>query len=95
MKPRLDIEVELVLFIGRAADNEPHIEVIADIVDPVVMVAFHSAAGLGPGGVGASCRSCGFVVFGVDSASRRGVSRPTSRVAVAETESGPSPMDLS
>jgi hypothetical protein len=43
VRPRLDVEAELVLFIvGRAADNGPHIEVIADVIAPAVMVAFHA-----------------------------------------------------
>lgn len=33
---------DLTLFVGRAADNEPHIEVIADRIAPEHLIAFHA-----------------------------------------------------
>jgi hypothetical protein len=39
---RIDIDAAPVLHIGRAADNQPHIEVIADLIDPGVAVVFHA-----------------------------------------------------
>ncbi|MCB0948318.1 MAG: ribbon-helix-helix protein, CopG family [Mycobacterium sp.] len=30
------------MFVGRAADNQPHIEVIADLIDPAEVVVFHA-----------------------------------------------------
>ena len=39
---RDDVETDNVLFIGRPADNEPHMEVIADLIDPAVAVVFHA-----------------------------------------------------
>jgi hypothetical protein len=39
---RIGIDAAPVLHIGRAADNQPHIEVIADLIDPAVAVVFHA-----------------------------------------------------
>ncbi|MHC9292040.1 hypothetical protein ACRCUN_06205 [Mycobacterium sp. LTG2003] len=39
---RTDIATAPVLHIGRPADNEPHLEVIADLIDPAVATVFHA-----------------------------------------------------
>lgn len=39
---RTDIETAPVLHIGRPADNEPHIEVIADLYIPTNPIVFHA-----------------------------------------------------
>ncbi|UVT31528.1 BrnT-like toxin [Mycobacterium phage Mask] len=39
---RTDIATALVLHVGRPADNEPHLEVIADLIDPTVAIVFHA-----------------------------------------------------
>jgi hypothetical protein len=40
--PKPDVEADDYLHIGRAADNQPHIEIIADFIDPTVAVVFHA-----------------------------------------------------
>ncbi|AER47743.1 hypothetical protein DORI_94 [Mycobacterium phage Dori] len=39
---RTDIATAPVLHVGRPADNEPHLEVIADLIDPTVATVFHA-----------------------------------------------------
>lgn len=36
------IATDTYLQIGRAADNQPHIEIIADFIDPTTAVVFHA-----------------------------------------------------
>lgn len=36
------IEADDYFYVGRAADNEPHIEIIADHIDPKVITVFHA-----------------------------------------------------
>lgn len=36
------IEADDYFHVGRGADNEPHIEVVADFIDPAVAVVFHA-----------------------------------------------------
>lgn len=36
------IDADDYFHVGRAADNEPHIEVVADFIDPTVAVVFHA-----------------------------------------------------
>lgn len=43
LKPRrTDIDTQPVLHIGRGAEDQPHIEVIADLIDPEGAVVFHA-----------------------------------------------------
>ena len=37
-----DIDADDYLYVGRNSDNEPHIEVVADHIDPSAAVAFHA-----------------------------------------------------
>lgn len=39
---RTDIATAPVLHIARPADNEPHLEVIADLIDPTITTVFHA-----------------------------------------------------
>lgn len=39
---RTDIATAPVLHVGRPASNEPHLEVIADLIDPTVVTVFHA-----------------------------------------------------